>query len=419
MRKMKIISLISVFVLLASCQKSTTVEKVDVPKSNDKSTAATTNENVSKTQGNTKTGIKSPNNEPTKPVDDKTSVTNPDEIPQAIVEPMKDSQLMTAMKLIPKEAFDVTNTEGVAALCYGNQRLCFARMKYDFKKNIDEIAKQSPLFFYDIIKSPKNEFENPKNWLWSVIDLTLNTSWMAGDFNLNMNLTPILKKEKYKQYPLEYQYSYYLAPEDIPNPRYGKFVVPLADSLIMLGNTDLASLARKTATNIAEKDTGMLANTDYLKLLSHLGEPESASLVRIEKSLDVAKILADPNASKMPQDFRKILELLQSTKRPQTLKYIGLGFYPEQDYNLRFVLFYENGQDPATDMFQIKKNWSNPLFVKGEGWRKFTNLTSVRFSVKDNMGFIECKINKNMSSIDVVTSISVLLMTNSLYSLAK
>lgn len=419
MKTKDIIAVIAAVALLASCQDTTTVEKVEVPKTNDKGVTAIPKDGTGNKQENPKTGNDNTNVDPTKPTDDKTKPNPGDGVSQAIIEPMKDSQLITAMKLIPREAFDVSNTEGVAALCYGNQQSCYSRMKYDFKTNADQITRQSPLFFYDIIKSPRNEFENPKNWLWSVADITLATHWMAGNFKLNMNMSPILKKERYKQYPLEYQYTYSMAPEDVPNPRYGKFVCQLADSFVMLSESDVASLARKTAVNIAEKGKGMIDNLDYAKLLSFLGEPEAASLVRVEKAMDVNKILSDPNASKMPEEFRKTLELIKNNRRSQDLKYYGLGFYPDEEYNLRFLLYYGSNQEANADMVKVDQIWTDPLIIKGENWRKMTGLKQTRFSVKDNIGIIECKTDRSMSGIEVVTSLSVLLMTSSVYSLAK
>lgn len=420
MTKKTFMAMIIALALLASCGEAAVVEKVDIPKTNDKSPTNTTSDR-STTKPQEKPTDK--NTEPkttTSDQPDKVDISEEQEnVPEAVIAPLENSQLITAMKLVPKEAFDVSNTEGVAALCYANQQSCFKRMKYDFKKNIDEITKQTPLFFYDIVKSPRNDFENPKNWLWTITDITLATHWMAGNFNLNMNMPPILKKEKYKQYPLEYQYAYSMTPEDVLSPRYGKFVCQLADSLVMLSESDVASLARKTAVNIAEKGKGVMDNQDYAKLLSYLGEPEAASLVRVEKSMDIEKILSDPNASKMPEEFRKVLELIKNNRRSPDLKYYGLGFYPEEEFNLRFMLYYKSSQEAKTDMGKIKQIWNNPLIVKGEGWRKMVSLKQTRFSVKDNMGIIECKTDKTMSGIDVVSSISVLLLTSSFYSLVK
>lgn len=422
MNKKILAAFIAIMLLSASCGGEKT-EKVELPKTNDstKTSQSTSAGNSNEQQQNpTKANQDSykPSDSSSKP--EGTDNQNPDKpAAEAIIEPLKESQLMTAMKLIPKEAFDVTTTEGVAGLVYADQESCFARMKYDFKTNIEGVARNIPIFFYDIIKSPRNEFENPKNWLWMVSNITQLTYWMAGNLKLNMNMTPILKKEKYKQYPLEYQYSYFLAPDEVQNPRYGKFVTPLADSFVMLSNNDVASLARKTVVNISEKGSGMLDNPDYVKLLAYLGEPEACSLVKIEKGMEISKMLADPNSQKMPGDFRKTLELVKDKTRPTTLKYFGIGFYPEQEYSLRFLLFYDSNEQAKKDMPAIESIWSNPIISKNEPWRNMAKLERARFSVKDNIGVLECKVDSNMSGIDVISNISILLMTNSIFPLIK
>lgn len=412
---------IAIMLLSVSCGGEKT-EKVELPNSNNTTSQPMTTENNDKQTPNSDQ-INQDKNTPAdtseKPESLNNSQVTADVIPEAIIEPMQDSQLLTTMKLIPKEAFDISTTEGIAALVYANQESCFKRMKYDFKTNVEDIAKTAPIFFYDIIKSPRNDFENPKNWIWTVTNITQLTYWMAGNFNLNINMPPILKKEKYKSYPLEYQYSYYLAPEDVENPRYGRFATLLADSLTMLSDNDVASLARNTIVNIAEKGSGMLDNPDYAKLLGYLGEPEACSLVRVEKPMDIAKMLADPNAQKMPEELRKTFELIENKSRPKTLKYIGIGFYPEEEYSLRFLLFYDSNHEAKNDIAVLESVWSDPLIVKTETWRNMTNLEKTRFSVKDNIGIVECKTNRKMSGIDVVTNISVVVMTNSLSSLIK
>ena len=419
----KILAAFVVITMLSVSCGAEKVEKVDIPKSNDSATGQTTNppdNSTSQTQNPAKDtqGGNKPSDS-SKPEDNNNAQASAETIPEAIMEPMKESQLMTAMKLVPKEAFDITTTEGVAGLVYANQESCFARMKYDFKKNVEDIAKHAPIFFYDIIKSPRNEFEDPKNWIWMVSNVTQLTYWMAGNFKLNMNMTPILKNEKYKQYPLEYQYSYYLAPEVVENPRYGRFVTPLADSLVMLSNNDVASLARNSAVNISEKGSGMLDNLDYAKLLSYLGEPEACSLVKIEKGMDISKIIEDPNSQKLPEGLKKTLELVKNKTRPKTLKYSGIGFYPEEEFCLRFFLFYDSNDEAKKDMPTIKSIWADQSIVNNEPWRNMSKLEKTRFSVKDNIGIIECKIDRNMSGIDAVSNISILLMTNSIFPLIK
>lgn len=421
MNKKILAAFVAIIMLSVSCGGEK-VEKVDIPKSNDSATGQTTNPPDSNTQTGNPSKNNQTDNKPTdssKPKDNNNTQASTETIPEAIMEPLKESQLMTAMKLIPKEAFDITTTEGIAGLVYASQESCFKRMKYDFKKNVEDIAKHAPIFFYEIIKSPRNDFENPKNWIWMVSNITQLTYWMAGDFKLNMNMTPILKNEKYKQYPLEYQYSYYLAPEEVENPRYGRFVAPLADSFAMLSNNDVASLARTSVVNITEKGSGMLDNLDYAKLLSYLGEPEACSLLKIEKGMDVSKIIDDPNSQKLPEELKKTLELIKNKTRPRTLKYVGIGFYPEEEFCLRFLLFYDSSDEARKDMPTIKDIWANQSIINSEPWRNMSKLEKTRFSVKDNIGIVECKIDRNMSGIDAVSNISILLMTNSIFPLIK
>ena len=416
MNKKILAAFITVVLLSVSCGGEK-VEKVELPNPNNTTNQSAPTGSNKQIQNSNQESDKSASN--SKPEGQSNLQDSTDTIPEAIVEPMKESQLLTTMRLIPKEAFDISTTEGMAALIYANQESCFKRMKYDFKTNVEDIAKTAPIFFYDIVKSPRNDFENPKNWIWTVTNITQLTYWMAGNFNLNINMPPILKKEKYKSYPLEYQYSYYLAPEDVENPRYGRFASLLADSLVMLSDNDVASLARNTIVNIAEKGSGMLDNPDYAKLLGYLGEPEACSLVKVEKPMDIEKMLADPNAQKMPEELRKTFEIIENKSRPKSLKYIGIGFYPEEEYNLRFLLFYDSNHEAKNDMTVLKSIWSDPSIVKTETWRNMTNLEQTRFSVKDNIGIVECKTNGKLSGIDVITNVSVVVMTNSLSSLIK
>jgi hypothetical protein len=341
---------------------------------------------------------------------------------QSPIIPLSESQLIAAMKLIPLEAFDVSTTEGFCVLNYANQKDCFKRMKYDFNSSadIEKIAVMSPVFLYEQFKAPLNDFERPKNWIWTVTNLNQATFWMAGNFGLNMNLTPMLKKDKYKQYPLEYFYSYYLAPEEITNPRYTKFVVPIADSFAMMSYGDVAALARKTVVNISEKGIGMMADPEYSKFISYMGEPEACALTKYTKgSGDFLRAIESPEAEKMPKEARASFEAVKNKLRPITLKFIGVGFYPEEDYALRFTLYYENAQELDKDLPVLQSVWNNKTITGTEQWRVISKYKEARFLVKDNLCFIECKVDNSIPGIEAINNLSMLLASNGITPLMK
>lgn len=430
----KIISIATAAILVAvaviffvRCSDAPKEETVKIPDTT-KTSATTTPPNTDQTtKTEPKTTADNSNNGSTSQQTDtaKPETTYDTSIPESTIQPSGDTQLKTAMRLIPESSFDEDPNTHVGILIYANMRDCFKRMKYDYSKDIEDIARMAPPFMYKAFTSPLNDFERPKNWIWTISSIMNSTFWCAGDFSLNMNITPMLKKDKYKQFPLVDMYSYYLAPEDAQNLRYSGFVAPMADSFVMLSGLDASDQARKTAINASAQGQGMLSNPEYFKILSYLGEPEACALTR--NAQDNSKLIEaidhPPEKGKgvqqVPKELIDSFQVVRNKRRPKTLKYIATGFYPKDEYALKLFLVYDNADSMRSDFPVCKSVWNDPKVVSVDRWRKMSKLTDSKFSVKENIGIIECKVDNSMPGIDVINRFSMVLGINSVTPLMK
>ncbi len=349
--------------------------------------------------------------DPCKPV-----ITDASDIPETTVEPYEQSQMINAMKLIPKETFEVNTGVDFSILNFSNVKGLFDRMNYRQDKDADKMIRYAPLLIQEAMMKPLNDFERTENLLWTVTNITTFTTWMAGNFGANMNMIPILNKEKYKKNTIVYGYNLYVAPESVPNPRYGSYAMPLADNFAMISNSDMSELAKSSVLNITEKGNGMLSEPKLAQLISYLGDPEACSIIRNDTHYaDFAAKMGQqsklpPGIKEVPKEIKELqqgIKELCGYERSDRLMYIGVGFYPNDEYSLKFMLIYDNASIVKSDMRLLREFWKKPVLDEIEKWRSGTDLKETRFSVKDNMGFVECKVNGKLPGIDVINSISI------------
>ncbi len=434
MKKIGIIvaSILVVLILLAIACSQSCKEKTEAIKINDSGNKTAdvtkpvdgngqtkqTPDNAGKPENNGNTATDKPaeqgkpeEGDPCKPV-----ITDTSDIPQTTVEAYKESQMINAMKLIPKETFEVKTGVDFSILNFSNIKGLFDRMKYRQDKDADKMIRYAPMLMQEAMMKPLNDFERTENLLWTVTNITTFTTWMAGNFGANMNMIPMLTKEKYKKNTIVYGYNLYVAPESAANPRYGSYAMPLADNFAMISNSDISGLAKNSVMNITEKGDGMLSEQKLAQLVSYLGDPEACSIIRNDTHYaDFAAKMGQQ--SNLPPDVKEIpkeVKLLQQGikelcgyERSDKLRYIGVGFYPNEEYALKFMLLYDEASIVKSDMMLLREFWNKPVLEESERWRSGTDLKETRFSVKDNMGFVECKVNAQLPGIDVINSISV------------
>lgn len=346
----------------------------------------------------------------------KPAITDNSDIPETTVEAYEQSQMINAMKLIPIETFYADTGVEFSIINFSNVRGLFDRMKYRQDRDADKMIRYAPLLLQEAMMKPLNDFERVENFLWTINNVTTFTTWMAGNFGANMNMVPILTKEKYKKKDVVYGYNLYVAPESSGNPRYGAYAMPIADNFVMISNSDNAELAKSSVLNVTEKGKGMLSEPTLAKLISYLGDPEACSIIKNDTHYAdfAAKIgqqtTLPPGIKEIPKEVKELQQGIKEVagyERSNKLKYIGIGFYPNDEYALKFMLAYDDPSIVKKDMMLLRELWKKPILEKTERWRAGTELKHTRFSVKDNMGFIECKINGQLPGIDVVNSISV------------
>ena len=418
---------VATILIFARCSDTPKEEPVKIPDTTKSSTSTAQTNPDQTTKAEPKTTPENTDSTSTgKQVDSaKPETTYDTSIPESTLQPSGDTQLKTAMRLIPESSFDEDPNTHMGILIYANMRDCFKRMNYDFGKDIEKIASMSPPFIYTAFTSPLNDFERPKNWIWTISNVLTSTFWCAGDFNVNMNLSPMLKKEKYKQFPLIDMYAYFLAPEDAQNLRYTTFVAPIANSFAMFSVLDASDIARKTAINASAQGQGMLGNPEYLKILSYLGEPEACALTRnTQDNSKMIEAIDNPQekgkgVQQVPKELKESFLAVRNKRRPKTLKYIATGFYPKDEYALKIFLVYDDVDAMRADFPVCKSVWDDPKVVFADKWRKMSKLSDSKFSVKENIGIIECKVDSSMPGIDVINKFSMVLGINSVTPLMK
>lgn len=424
-----IVALIMVISLFAACGEKTETIKINGNDSKSVDTSKPADNGNSQKTGQTQdnagdpkktdntTAGKSANqgvsesDDPCKPV-----ITDSSDIPETTVEAYEQSQMINAMKLIPIETYNANTGVEFSIISFSNVKGLFDRMKYRQDKDADTMIRYTPLLVQQAMSKPLNDFERTENLLWTVTNITTFTTWMAGNFGANMNMVPILMKEKYKKRGVVYGYNLYVAPDTSENPRYGSYAMPIADNFVMLSNSDITELAKSSVLNITEKGKGMLSEPTLAKLISYLGDPEACSIIKNDTHFaDFAAKMGQqtnlpPGIREIPKEIKDLQQGIKEVcgyERSSKLKYIAIGFYPNDEYGLKFMLAYDDPSIVKNDMTLLREFWKKPILEKTEKWRAGTELTQTRFSVKDNMGFIECKINGQLAGIDVVNSISV------------
>ena len=121
----------------------------------------------------------------------------------------------------------------------------------------------------------------------------------------------------------------------------------------------------------------------------------------------------------MPKEYKEAFQVVRNKLRPKTLKYMATGFYPKDEYALKIFLYYDSSESARADLPVCKSVWNNPKVVAVDNWRKMAKYTTSKFSVKENIGIIECKVDNSMPGIEVINKFSMVLGINGITPLMK
>lgn len=322
-----------------------------------------------------------------KPVDRLKNINLP-EIRIGLVGPLKQSQLMTSMSLIPGTIVQVP-VGYTKVLFYNNIGLS----KKTYGKNFwqEKLSFVAPYFLAPHTEQPEYPLEDCNNWYWSVQDQA-QTVWFAGNFSLDQKLLPAIRNDGYQKTRLEKSgLSVYTAPKTVLSPRYSRIIVPMAkDFGVFLGNENSLVDADQTALEIFGKTGGVLSGQNNSSFFSFCGEPESMVLaipnVRARDAKIAYQYLQNGNNS-------KALEAINGFERPAGMGMVAVNFLNNEPYNLRFVIQYENENQAREDMPYLAYIWNNNDIMKDQLWRQDLDIKETRFSNTLNCGIIECKVS--------------------------
>ncbi|HOU08552.1 MAG TPA: hypothetical protein PLX04_03785 [Caldisericia bacterium] len=324
-----------------------------------------------------------------KPVDRPKNIELP-KIKIGLVGPMKQSQLMTSMALIPGIAAQVP-VGYTKTLLYNNIGLS----KKTYGKNFQtKLSFLTPYFLTSHVEQPEYPLEDYNNWYWSVQDQA-QTVWFAGNFSLDQKLLPAIRNDNYQKTRLgKYGLSVYTAPKNILSPRYSKIIVPMAkDFGVFLDHEESLVDADQTALDIFGKTGGLMAGQNNSSFFSFCGDPESMVLaipnVRASEAKTTYQYLQNGNNS-------KVLETIKGFERPAGMGMVAVNFINNEPYNLRFVIQYENENQAREDMPYLAYIWNSSEIQKAQLWRQDLEIKETRFSNTLNCGIIECKISSKL-----------------------
>lgn len=324
-----------------------------------------------------------------KPVDRPKNIDLP-KIKISLVGPMKQSQLMTSMALIPGIAAQVP-IGYTKTLFYNNIGLSKKTYGKDFQTKLSFLT---PYFLTSHVEQPEYPLEDYNNWYWSVQDQA-QTVWFAGNFSLDQKLLPAIRNDNYQKTRLgKSGLNVYTAPKNILSPRYSKIIVPMAkDFGVFLEHEESLVDADQTALDIFGKTGGLMAGQNNSSFFSFCGDPESMVLaipnVRASEAKTTYQYLQNGNNS-------KVLETIKSFERPAGMGMVAVNFLNNEPYNLRFVIQYENENQAREDMPYLAYIWNNSEIQKAQLWRQNLEIKETRFSNTLNCGIIECKISSKL-----------------------
>ena len=325
------------------------------------------------------------------------------------VKPINSSQLMTAIKLIPPKSLASTNLVPVPVITYTNLGMVFKNKKFKDNATKQEIAVgmaiYTPALLAPLTENAYFPLEDPKNWYWTITDDARSGFWLAGQLKLDQKLLPAIKPENYQKAKLQQShFNAFVAQPGSKMSRYGNVIVPLSSdfSYFLYQGTDL-TIADETGLGLLKNGTGLLGEPGANNLFAFCSEPEMMLIFKPEIHLvDFKKFF--PEQAKM-DDFKNMISVIHGYERHPGLSYVAVCYLPDEEWNLRFVLLYENTDQSNVDTALLSLLWNKREIEKIETWRKQFKLAEVRFGTNLNCGIIECRIDKKLPTPLVMNTI--------------